>query len=82
MGNTEKLWISALLSFKLIFLFCKIYKHPILFSSVFPQNLIASSLSSLKDKNAFEKTTTVESLPFSLYCLILSISILFIYEPL
>ena len=58
------------------------YKHPILLLSVSPQNDVAFSLSSLKDKKAFEKTTIFESFPLSLYFLIFFISILFIVEPL
>ena len=63
-------------------LFSNIYKHPIFVSSDSPQNDFALALSSLKDKKAFEKTTTFESFPIFLYFLIFSISFLFIAEPL
>ena len=47
-----------------------------------PQNLMAFSLLSLKDKNAFEKTTIFDNFPALLYELILSISDLLIDDPL
>ena len=72
----------VLLWCKLILLFSNIYKNPILVLSNSPKNTLALSSSSLKDKKSFEKTKTFESFPIFLYFLILSISSLFITEPL
>ena len=82
LGKIEKFWMLVLLWCKLILLFSNIYKHPILVLSDSPKNSLALSSSSLKDKKSFEKTKTFESFPIFLYFLILSISSLFITEPL